>query len=152
MGDLDLIPGLGRSPREGKSYLLQYSVLENTMDCIVHRVAKSWTWLSDFHFTSWTKHWQARCLDEREKNIWISTLKRNKIRNTEKWKFMGQFLSHISQYLCEIFSSTSHPQWAVSICANIASFHCCEGRADVWVSLLFPVRPVETRLRHILLR
>ena len=34
-----LIPGLGRSPGEGKGYPLQYSVLENSMDCIVHGVA-----------------------------------------------------------------------------------------------------------------
>ena len=40
-GDLDLIPGLGRSPGEGKGYLLKYSDLENSMDCIVHGVAKS---------------------------------------------------------------------------------------------------------------
>ena len=31
-GDLGLIPGLGRSPREGKGYPLQYSGLENSMD------------------------------------------------------------------------------------------------------------------------
>ena len=48
-GDLGLIPGLGRSPGEGKGYLLQCSALENSMDCIVHGVAKSQTWLSDFH-------------------------------------------------------------------------------------------------------
>ena len=41
--DLALIPGLGRSPGEGKGYPLQYSDLENAMDCIVHRVAKSRT-------------------------------------------------------------------------------------------------------------
>ena len=35
------IPGLGRSPGEGKDYLLQYSGLENSMDLIVHGVAKS---------------------------------------------------------------------------------------------------------------
>ena len=34
--DLSLIPGLGRSAGEGKGYLLQYSGLENSMDCIVH--------------------------------------------------------------------------------------------------------------------
>ena len=34
-GDLALIPGLGKSPGEGKGYLLQYSGLENSMDCIV---------------------------------------------------------------------------------------------------------------------
>ena len=43
VGDLGSIPGLGRFPREGKGYPLQYSGLENSMDCIVHRVAKSWT-------------------------------------------------------------------------------------------------------------
>ena len=42
-GDLGSIPGLGRSPGEGKGYLLQYSGLENSMDCIVHGVIKSWT-------------------------------------------------------------------------------------------------------------
>ena len=41
-----------RSLEEGKSYPLQYSGLENSIWCIVHGVAKSWTWLSDFHFTS----------------------------------------------------------------------------------------------------
>ena len=48
-GDLALIPGLGRSPGEGKGYPLQYSGLENSMDCIVHGVANSRTRLSDFH-------------------------------------------------------------------------------------------------------
>ena len=49
-GDLGLIPGLGRSPGEGKGYPLQYSGLENSMDCVVHGVTKSRTQLSDFHF------------------------------------------------------------------------------------------------------
>ena len=40
VGDLDSIPGLGRSPREGKGYPHQYSGLENSMDCIVHGVAE----------------------------------------------------------------------------------------------------------------
>ena len=48
-GDLGLIPGLGRSPGEGKGYPLQYSGLENSIDCIVHGVAKSCILLSDFH-------------------------------------------------------------------------------------------------------
>ena len=49
VGDLGLIPGLRRPPGEGKGYPLQYSGLENFMDCIVHRVMKSRTRLSDFH-------------------------------------------------------------------------------------------------------
>ena len=39
-----------KSPGEGKGYPLQYSCLENSMDCIVHGVAKSQTQLSDFCF------------------------------------------------------------------------------------------------------
>ena len=37
-------------PLERKGYPLQYSGLENSMDCIVHGVAKSQTRLSNFHF------------------------------------------------------------------------------------------------------
>ena len=48
VGDLGLIPGLGRSPGEGNSYPFQYSGLENFMDYIVHGVAKSQTGLSNF--------------------------------------------------------------------------------------------------------
>ena len=43
VGNLGSIPGLGRSPEEGNSYPFQYSGLENSMDCIVHGVTKSWT-------------------------------------------------------------------------------------------------------------
>ena len=49
-GDQRSIPGLGRSPGEGIGYPLQYSGLENSIDCIVHGISKSWTRLSDFHF------------------------------------------------------------------------------------------------------
>ena len=47
-GDISLIPGSGRSPREGHDNLLQHSCLENAMDrgaslAIVHGVAKSQT-------------------------------------------------------------------------------------------------------------
>ena len=34
LGDLGSIPGLGRSPGEGNCYPLQYSGLENSMDCM----------------------------------------------------------------------------------------------------------------------
>ena len=48
MGDLGLIPELGRSPGEGEGYPLQYSGLENSMDCVVHGVAKGRTRLRIF--------------------------------------------------------------------------------------------------------
>ena len=38
--DLDSILGLGKS-----------RILKNSLDCIVHGVTKSQTWLNDFHFT-----------------------------------------------------------------------------------------------------
>ena len=43
VGDLGLTPGLERSLGEGKDSRLQYSGLENSMDCIVHGVVKSKT-------------------------------------------------------------------------------------------------------------
>ena len=49
-GDLDSIPGLGRSPGEGKGHPLQYSGLENSMNRLVHGVAHSQTQVSGFHF------------------------------------------------------------------------------------------------------
>ena len=49
-GDLGSIPGLGRFPREGNGYPLQYSGLENSMDCVFHGITKSQTGLNDFHF------------------------------------------------------------------------------------------------------
>ena len=55
--DLGSIPGLGRFPGEGKGYPLQCSGMENSMDSIVHGVAKSQIQLSDFHFHfDWTMH------------------------------------------------------------------------------------------------
>ena len=48
-GDLGSMAGLGRFPGEGNGYLLQCSGLENSMDCIVHGVAKSQTQLRNFH-------------------------------------------------------------------------------------------------------
>ena len=48
-GNQGVIPGLGRSPGEGKGYPLQYSGMEST-DCIVHGVVKSQTRLSNFQF------------------------------------------------------------------------------------------------------
>ena len=55
VGDLGLIPVLERAPGERRGYPLQYSGLENYMDCIVHGVVKSRTRPSDFHFFSYPK-------------------------------------------------------------------------------------------------
>ena len=54
LGDMDLIPGSGRSSGEGHGYPLQYSCLENYMDrgawrATVPGIAKNQTWLNDWH-------------------------------------------------------------------------------------------------------
>ena len=63
VGEQDSIPWLGRSPREWKGYPLQYSGLENSMDFIVHGVAKSQTQLNDFdfHFHPTSHSYKPRC-------------------------------------------------------------------------------------------
>ena len=50
MGELGSVPGLGRSPGEGKGYTLQYSDLENSMACIMDGFAKSQTQMSNLYF------------------------------------------------------------------------------------------------------
>ena len=68
VGDVGSIPGLGRSSGEGCP--LQYSGLENSMDCIVHGIEKSWTRLSNFHFhlqcvlhlDYWIHQWMTQAL------------------------------------------------------------------------------------------
>ena len=52
VGDLGSIPGLGGSPGEGKGYPLQYSGLENSMDCSPwgHRVGDDWATFTSLHF------------------------------------------------------------------------------------------------------
>ena len=67
-GDPGMIPGLVRSPGEGNGYPLQYSCLENSMDrgawqATIHRVTKSQTRQSNFHFHYWKRtDWHVPCL------------------------------------------------------------------------------------------
>ena len=70
---------VGKIPWRRECYpVLQYSGLEDSMDCTVHEVAKSRTWLSDFHFLQWpntrtcTTYWDklSRPVKEAFLNIW----------------------------------------------------------------------------------
>ena len=60
-GDPGSIPGWGSSAGEGIGYPLQCSGLENSMDYIVHVVAKSRTQLSDFYIFLWA-NWCPLCV------------------------------------------------------------------------------------------
>ena len=62
--DVGSTPGLGRPSGEGNSYLLQYSSLENSMDCIVHGVANSWIQLSNFHLHNLQILWDAKTFNQ----------------------------------------------------------------------------------------
>ena len=83
VGDLGSISVLRRSSGEGNSYPLQYSGLENSMGCIVHGVAKSWTRLSDFHSLLWVPCWKERkvqeCSEEHLSQLFHSDLKGTKM-------------------------------------------------------------------------
>ena len=59
VGDVGLIPGLGRSLGEGKGYPIQYSGLENSMTVYSQWGRRVWTRLSDFHSHSLTWPGQA---------------------------------------------------------------------------------------------
>ena len=59
-GDLDSIPGSGRSPGERKGYPLQYSGLEDSMGSIAHGFGKSRIQQSDCQF-----HWKNHRFDYR---------------------------------------------------------------------------------------
>ena len=88
MGDLGLIPGLGRSPVEGKGYPHQYSGLENPMDCIVHGVAKSRTRLSNFHFlegiNSRISEAEKRINELEDKMVEINSEEQNKVKRMKR--------------------------------------------------------------------
>ena len=68
------IPGLGRSPGEGKGYPLQYSGLENSMDSIVHGVPKGWTRLNDFHSLACEWYSKAGSFASFTASIWNSAI------------------------------------------------------------------------------
>ena len=70
VGDLGSTPGFGRVPGEGNGYSLQYSGLKNSIDCIVQRVAKSRTQLSDFPFNdAGGGSEKGICLRQREEQV-----------------------------------------------------------------------------------
>ena len=91
VGDLDLIPGLGRSPGEGNGNPLQHSCLENPMDgeawwATVHRVTKSRTQLSDFTF-----HFHVTCPGR--SIIALHMWSKRERKNGNKWEG-GKFLNN----------------------------------------------------------
>ena len=86
VGDLSSIPGLGRALGEKKGYPVQYSGLENSMECIVYGVAKSGTQLNYFHF-----HFQGLPLPKNQWSIYITRKERYEIL---LWSFIVLISQH----------------------------------------------------------
>ena len=114
-GDLGSIPGLERSPGEGKDYPLQYSDLENSMDSIAYGVAKSWTWLSDFPFMMCPSLWKSpKC---------------------STWRQSRKGENDLSSFPQQTIQYHSNP----SLCPN----YWCQ-RSWSWMVLWRPTRPSRT--------
>ena len=103
VGDLVSIPGSGRSPGEGKGYPLKYSGLENSMDCIVHGVTRSQTWLNDFQvslpYDSVCKESACNAADTRS--------------TPASWRSPGNGNGNLLQYSCLENSMDREAWWAI---------------------------------------
>ena len=87
--DLGLIFGSGRFPGGGHGNSLQYSCLENPMDraATVHRVAKSWTRLSDFTI------YHCLCCDQLFKRFVVVSAISTTLWTNKKWLHFAQVAS-----------------------------------------------------------
>ena len=89
VGDPGSIPGLWRSPGEGKGYPLQYSGLENSMDwgawqAVVCEVTESWTQFSDSaHILLLHGHFNFK------KIWWVHVLGQTSLFNRQRTEFLG---------------------------------------------------------------
>ena len=100
-GDLGSIPGLRRSPEEGKSYPLQYSGLENSMDSTVHGVAKSWTQMSDFRFMYHNKSIMPDFLLKDWLDLSLASSQRFSITDEDIWNKSFAFQGHHTD-ICDV--------------------------------------------------
>ena len=69
-----MILGLGRCPEEGKGHPLQYSGLENAMDCIVHGVSKSQTRLNVSIQAFWVVVMVKNLSMQESQEMWVGSL------------------------------------------------------------------------------
>ena len=105
---MGLIPGSGRFPREGKGYPLQYSGLENSLDCMMHGVTKSQAQLSDFYIRlqvdypifppPFRSNDNPQCIDDTHDPLLSCSLllMLNKVQNiSTRWLCMPRHFSHV---------------------------------------------------------
>ena len=112
VGVQGLIPGLGRSPGERKSYPLQYTGLENSMNCIVHGVTELDTteWLSVSLFSSFTIDWfDLLAVQGTLKNVLQHCSSKASILCAQP--FFVLFSSHIHIWLLEKYTLLTWWKW-----------------------------------------
>ena len=95
VGDLGSIPGLGSSLGEEKGYPLQYSGLENSMDCIVHGVAKSWTQLSNTAFSLFLQY---------QRSVFIPIPKKGNAKECSNYRTIA-LISHANKAMLKILQA-----------------------------------------------
>ena len=76
-GDLDSISELGTSPGEGNSYPLQYSGLENSMDCIVPGVSKTQCLVQKISLKEWKDKSEKIFVIQQSRQCQFDTCRRN---------------------------------------------------------------------------
>ena len=97
-GDPGSIPGLGRSPGEGKSYPFQYSGLENSKDCRVHGVTESGTRMNNFqHFG----HLMQR-VDSLEKTLMLGGIGGRRKRGRQRMRWLDGIPDSMDVSLSEL--------------------------------------------------
>ena len=81
------------------------------MDCIVHRVAKSWTWLSNFHF--WRREWQSTPVFlprefHRQRSLAGCSPWDHKESDTTEWLSLHLFITSNNKTRCPSMSEWSN--------------------------------------------
>ena len=135
--DSGLIPGLGRSLGGGHGDPLQYSCLENPMgrgawQAVIHRVAKTWTWLKELSTHAWQR-WTL-CSDHRlSALVWLKPWALN--RNAEE----SQRHSHWARVPWAPPTPPTQPFWAIrksrlhSLCSRTGRVQAQNKKGPAWV-------------------
>ena len=127
-GDPLSIPGLGRSPGEGKGYPLQYSGLENSMNYIVHWFRKNQTQLNNFHFQYQLAIMLVQCL-------WIGS--KAKSTNPGRSSQAGRFSSAQESVRFAFCSDFQLVRWGPATWRGAS----CSTQSRDWILTLFPKPP-----------
>ena len=109
---------VGRSPGEGNGYQLQNSCLENSMErgvwqVTVHGTAKSWTGLSDFHFSLGRRGSSLSILNYFNFNFYWSICLCNIVLVSAIWQSESVIHTHVPTLFLRFFPHVGHTEYWV---------------------------------------